>query len=105
MTPCEGEVWFADLGIAGKARPVIVILLCDVPVERTLIPFIPITSQARGGPLEVSLGHLNFLSRDSVANIQAISSHVRSRFERRLGGLPPADYERIKQAMRTAFGL
>jgi mRNA interferase MazF len=66
---------------------------------------VPVTSQNRGTVLEVPLGHLRFLKAESTANVQGIGSLPRTRFERKLGVLPPDDLERIRAAMRTAFGL
>ena len=105
MTPKLGEVWLVDMGIAGKVRPAVVMLDDAVAVERSLIVYVPVTSQNRGTALEVSLGHLRFLTKDSQANVQAIGSLPRARFERRLGALTAADLEKIRQAMRLAFGL
>ena len=105
MIPKLGEVWMVDMGIAGKVRPTVIVLDDTIGVERTLIVHIPITSQNRGTALEVPLGHLRFLTGDSVANIQAIGSLPKTRFERKMGVLPSADLAKIKQAMRLAFGL
>lgn len=105
MNPRHGEVWLTDLGMAGKIRPVVVMLAEDVPVDRTLIIYVPVTSQARGGPLEISLGHLPFLDRQSVANVQAISALPRVRFEKRLGALPAGDLDRLKKAIKLACAL
>jgi mRNA interferase MazF len=100
-----GEVWLVDMGMAGKIRPSVVVLDDEISVERSLIVHVPITSQNRGSVLEVSLGHLRFLTPDSVANVQAIGSLPKTRFERKLGVLPAEDLERVKTAMRLAFGL
>jgi mRNA interferase MazF len=105
VNPRHGEVWLADMGLAAKVRPVVVLLADEVEVERTLIVHVPVTTQNRGGPLEVGVGHLRFLDRASVANVQAIGSLPRVRFKRRVGVLPADDLERIKQAMRLAFRM
>lgn len=105
MNPKLGEVWMVDMGMVGKIRPAVVVLDDAVPVERAIIVHVPITSQNRGTELEVSLGHLRFLTPESVANVQGIGSLPKTRFERKLGVLPAADLERIRQAMRRAFGL
>lgn len=105
MIPRLGEVWMVDMGIAGKIRPAVVILDDIVTVERSLVVYVPVTSQNRGSALEIPLGHLRFLSRDSIANVQAIGSLPKTRFERKLGTLPAEDLEKIRQAMRAAFGL
>ncbi len=105
MIPKLGEVWMVDMGIAGKVRPAVVVLDDRVEVERALIVQVPVTSQNRGTVLEVPLGHLRFLKPDSTANIQGIGSLPKTRFERKLGVLPPDDLEKIRAAMRAAFGL
>jgi mRNA interferase MazF len=64
-----------------------------------------VTSQNRGTVLEVPLGHLRFLTPESTANVQAIGSLPKTRFERKLGVLPPEDLEKIRAAMRVAFAL
>lgn len=105
MTPKLGEVWMVDTGMAGKIRPVVVVLDDSVAVERSLIIFVPITSQNRGTKLEVPLGHVRFLNPESVANVQAVSSLPRTRFERKLGLLSAGDLDKIRAAVRLAFGL
>ena len=82
VNPRHGEVWLVDMGLAAKVRPVTVLLADDLDVERTLILHVPITTQSRGGPLEVGVGHLGFLDRASVANVQAMGSLPRVRFKR-----------------------
>jgi mRNA interferase MazF len=105
MIPKLGDVWMVDMGMAGKVRPAVVVLDDGVEVERALVVHVPVTSQNRGTVLEVPLGHLRFLTPDSTANIQGIGSLPKTRFERWLGTLPPADLDKIKNAMRIAFGL
>jgi len=103
--PKHGEVWLADMGLAGKLRPVVVMLAGDLPVERTLIIHVPIATQNRGSVLEVGLGHLRFLDSASVANAQGVGALPRVRFERRLGQVLPDDLARIKPAQRPACSL
>jgi mRNA interferase MazF len=93
------------MGLAGKLRPVVVMLADGVRVERTLIIHVPITTQNRGSVLEIGLGHLPFLDAASVANVQAIGALPRVRFERRLGEVPSDDLARIKAAVRLACSL
>ena len=105
MNPRHGEIWIADLGMAGKTRPVVVLLADDLAAPRSLIIYVPITRQARGSPLEVPLGHLRWLEPESVANVQAIGTLPAVRFERRLGLLPQADLIVIKRALALACAL
>ncbi len=105
MIPRAGEVWLADMGLAGKVRPVVVVLDDSIPVERAIVVHVPVTSQNRGSALEIPLGHLKFLSSESVANIQGIGSLPRTRFERKLGSLPASDMARIREGLKLAFAL
>lgn len=106
MRPRHGEVWLADLGLAAKTRPVVVLLADDLEVPRTLIiHVVPITRQSRGSALEIPLGHLRFLSPESVANVQAIGALPLVRFERRLGVHTPPDLIAVKHALVRACAL
>ncbi len=105
MDPRHGEVWLADLGMAAKTRPVVVLLADDLDAPRTLIIHVPVTRQSRGSVLEIPLGHLRFLDPESVANVQAISAVPRVRFERRLGVVAVTDLAAIKQAVIKACAL
>ncbi len=105
MNPRHGEVWLVDMGMAGKTRPGVVLIADNLNAPRSLIIHIPITSQNRGSELEVPLGHLDFLDRESVANVQAIGSLPSVRFEKRLGNLPPADLDAVKKALMKACSL
>jgi mRNA interferase MazF len=105
MTPRHGEVWLVDMGIAGKTRPSIILIADRLEAARSLIIYIPITTQNRGSELEVSPGHPPFLDAESVANVQAIGSRPSVRFERRLGVVPPDDLLKVKAALSKACGL
>ena len=105
MNPRHGEVWLVDMGIAGKTRPAVVLIADGLNAPRTLIIYIPITSQNRGSDLEVPLGHLPFLDPDSIANVQAIGSLPSVRFEKRLGIVADADLKKVKAAVVKACAL
>src|SRR6266478_4014934 len=99
MSPRHGEVWLVDMGMVGKTRPGVVLIADNLNAPRSLIIHIPITSQNRGSELEVPLGHLPFLEKESVANVQAIGSLPSVRFEKRLGVLPAADLATVKRRL------
>ena len=94
-----------DMGMAAKTRPAVVLIADNLRAPRSLIIHIPITKQNRGSELEVPLGHLPFLDKESVANVQAIGSLPSVRFEKRLGVLPAADLEVVKKALVKACPL
>jgi len=107
MNPQPGEVWLADLGLAAKTRPVVVVSRYDPDPPRALILYVPLTTQNRQSAYEVVLPKLPFLDRDSVANVQGLGSLPRVRLERKLGGLPDEVMDRIKRALSFAldFGI
>src|SRR5580704_6994474 len=74
MTPRPGEVWLADLGLAAKTRPVVVISRYDPDPPRAVVLFVPLTTQNRRSSYEIVLPRLSFLNRDSVANVQGLAS-------------------------------
>ena len=85
MNPQPGEVWLADLGLAAKTRPVVIVSRYDPDPPRALILFVPLTTQSRQSSYEVALPRLGFLDRDSVANVQGLGSLPQVRLERKLG--------------------
>ena len=103
--PQHGEVWLADLGLAGKTRPVVILSRSDADPPRSLTIYVPITTQDRSSHYEIGLGHLSFLDRTSVANVQGIGSLPLVRLVKRLGTLPDDDLLRVKQALRWACDL
>jgi mRNA interferase MazF len=105
MPPHPGEVWLADLGLAAKTRPVVVVSRDDPDAPRALILYVPLTTQNRQSPYEVVLPRLPFLEHDSVANVQGLGSLPTVRLERRLGRLPDDVMARIKRALAFALDL
>jgi len=105
MSPRHGEVWLVDMGMAAKTRPGVVLIADNLDAPRSLIIRVPITRQNRGSELEVPLGHLPFLDKESVANVQGIGSLPSVRFEKRLGVLPAVELEAVKKALVKACAL
>src|SRR5512135_3429369 len=81
MNPQPGEVWLADLGLAAKTRPVVIVSRHDADPPRDLVLYVPLTTQNRQSPYEVVLPRLGFLDRDSVANVQGLGSLPKVRLE------------------------
>ena len=105
MNPKPGEVWLADLGLAAKPRPVVVVSRDDPDPPRALIIYVPLTTQNRQSAYEVALPKLRFLNFDSVANVQGIGSLPKVPLERRLGKLPEKAMNDIKGAIAFALDL
>jgi mRNA interferase MazF len=105
MPPHPGEVWLANLGLAAKTRPVVIVSRDDPDPPRALILYVPLTTQNRQSPYEVVLPRLSFLASDSVANVQGLGSLPTVRLERRLGTLPNDVMVKIKRALAFALDL
>ena len=103
MIPHPGEVWLADLGLAAKTRPVVIVSRRDSDPPRALVLYVPLTTQNRLSSYEVPLPRLAFLDRDSVANVQGLGSIPVVRLERRLGTLPPDAMFKVKTALAYAL--
>ena len=105
MNPQPGEIWLADLGLAAKTRPVIIVSRRDPDPPRSLVLYVPLTTQRRDSPYEVPLPRLPFLDRESVANVQGLGSLPTVRLERKIGKLPNNVMERLKNALAFALDL
>ena len=103
--PQPGEVWFADLGMVEKSRPVLVLAYPDSNDARALVIVAPLTSQIRGQRGEVDLGHPRWLPKPSAINVQGIASFDRHKLARRLGVLSAAHHEQVKDALRDLLRL
>lgn len=101
-----GEVWLADLGLAAKTRPVIIVSRNDPCPPRALVICVPVTTQNRGSAYEIVLPRLSFLKQQgSVANVQGIQSIPTVRLEAKLGKLPEDVLLKIKAALLFALDL
>ena len=105
MKTKPGEIWLADLGLAAKVRPVLVISRHDPDAPRALIIYVPLTTQHRGSRYEIPVGQLSFLDAASVVNVQGVGSLVKPRLERKLGQIPSELMAKFKEAMRFALEL
>ncbi len=105
MTPQPGEIWLADLGLAAKTRPVIIVSRLDPDPPRALVLYVPLTTQRRNSPYEVPLPRLSFLDRESVANVQGLGSLPTVRLERKIGRLSHAVMVQLKDALAFVLDL
>lgn len=105
MNPKPGEVWLADLGLAAKTRPVIIVSRFDPNPPRSLIIYVPLTTQNRNSPYEVEMPNLPFLDKNSVVNVQGLASLPIVRLERKIGVIPDAVMQDIKKALFYALDL
>lgn len=105
MSPPPGEVWLADLGMAAKPRPVVIVSRDDANAPRELAIYVPLTTQRRGSRYEIDLPRLNFLREQSTANVQGIGSIPVARLEYRLGTVSQPILDEIRSAIRFALNM
>jgi mRNA interferase MazF len=105
MKTKPGEVWLADLGIAGKVRPVLVVSRDDPNPPRVLTIYVPLTTKYRNSSYEVDLGNLPFLKDASFANVQGIGAIPSTRLDRRLGEVSSDALDQVRDAIRYALEL
>ena len=103
--PQAGEVWFADLGMIEKSRPVLVLAFPGDRDARALAIVAPLTSQVRGMRGEVDLGKPRWLPKPSAINVQGLASFDHHKLSRRMGTLTKAEMDRVKGALRDLLGL
>ena len=101
----SGEVWWADLGMVAKSRPVLVLACPQDRDARHLIVVAPLTSQIRGGRGEVALGAVRWLPKSSAVNVQGLASFDPGRLVRRLGICTSKQMGAVKQALRDLLDL
>jgi mRNA-degrading endonuclease toxin of MazEF toxin-antitoxin module len=103
--PKPGEVWFAELGMIEKSRPVLVLAFPGSDDARALAVVAPLTSQIRGMRGEVDLGKPSWLPKHSAVNVQGLASFDHRKLTRRMGQLSPAQMAEVKTAIRDLLEL
>lgn len=99
MNPQPGEIWLADLGLAAKTRPIVIVSRRDPDPPRALVLYVPLTTQNRLSRYEVPLPKMAFLDRPSVANVQGLGTLPIVKLERRIGRLSNEVLQDIKDAL------
>jgi mRNA interferase MazF len=101
--PQRGEVWLADLGLAAKVRPCLVL---SVPLEeqdRALLTLLAHTTSPRGSRFEVQI-KTRFL-RPGVFDTPNLVTVPRAKLIRKLGTLSAAQLISVEKAVRSWLGL
>jgi mRNA interferase MazF len=101
--PNRGEVWLADLGIAAKVRPCMVLSIPPDPQDRVLVTVVPHTTSVHGTRFEVALPK-SFLKAGAF-DAQAPITVARPRLLRKLGDLQPAELVLVEDAVKRWLGL
>ena len=101
--PKRGEVWLADLGMAGKVRPVLAISVPYGDQDYALVTVVPHTTSNRGAQFEVSV-QVPFLQAGAF-NVQGMLGVPAAKFIRRLGSLETDQVRQVEETVRHWLGL
>lgn len=100
-----GEVYRADLGMAAKVRPVLIVSREDANRPRDLVLAVPLTTQNRGSQYEVTMPRVRFLREISTANVQGLQAFRPAELEGPIGSFDAGALVPVKSALRWAMEL
>jgi mRNA interferase MazF len=96
-------VWLADLGLAAKTRPVLVVSIPFGDLDYALVGVVPHTTQNRAAQFHVTL-NIPFLEPGAF-NVQGMMAVPSAKFLRRLGTLSNQELAAVEAMMRRWLGL
>ena len=99
----RGEVWLADLGLAAKVRPCLVVSVQPQTPDRMLVTLVPHTTSIRGSHFEVS-APMPFLKAGAF-DAQGLVTVAPPRLIRKLGELSPAEIKLVESAVAQWLGM
>lgn len=107
IQPKPGEVYWVDLGMAGKVRPLMVVSREDENASRALAVCVPLTTEIPGGDDEVDIPRVRWMpgADKGVANVQGIASIEYRRLDRRSGRFDPSVVAHVRKAIAWMLEL
>ncbi len=101
--PIRGEVWWVDLGIAGKVRPVAVVSAPLGEDDFALVATVPHTTSEHPSQFSLSL-RVQGLKEGSF-NLQGLAPVPLAKFIRKITTLNNAEMERMDEAIKRWLSL
>ena len=101
----KGEVWWARLRPPAARRPVVLLSRNEAYAVRTAVTVAPLTTTARGIPVEVPLDEKDGLPKACVVNLDSILTIPKSFLESRITRLSPKKLEEVHRAVKFALDL
>jgi mRNA interferase MazF len=99
----RGEIWLVDLGLAAKARPVVILSVQFQNNEKAVATYVARSTQRRGGRFEIEHHAPHFLP--GVFDAQNIGTVPVAKLIRRLGHLSPDKLAQVEGAVRGWLGF
>lgn len=99
----RGELWLADLGLAAKVRPVLVLSQEYRDDERAVVTYVTRTTAVRGTAYEVP--HHSAGMPAGALDAQGIGTIPDVKLERRLGVVDASTLNQVEARVRAWLGL
>jgi mRNA interferase MazF len=99
----RGDVWLADLGLAAKVRPVLILSVPYSDHDYALYAVVPHTTTPRGSDFEVELAVRGL--KAGAFNVQGLLGVPPVRLIRKLTKLTPEQMTAIENVVRSWLGL
>ena len=96
--PQRGEVWWVDLGIAGKVRPVLVVSAAAADDDYALLATVPHTTSEHPSQYAVSIKVPGM--KEGFFNVQGLAPVPLSKFLRLVATLTPVQMIAVDSAMK-----
>ena len=100
----RGDVWDADIPVAGVRPAVVITREMALPVLQS-VTLVGVTSTFRGHAAEVPVGRAEGLDHESVANADHVFTLPKKRLLRYRGRLGPERLAELNRALSLALGL
>lgn len=101
--PKRGEVWLADLGLAAKVRPVLVVSVDYSDGDYALISVVPHTTSPRGATFEVTVPTPRL--KAGAFNVQGLLAVPPRVFVRKIVELSSSQMKAIDAGLHGWLGL
>jgi mRNA interferase MazF len=101
--PSRGEVWWADLGIAGKVRPVVVISAPVAADDYALLATVPHTTSEHPSQYSVPMKATGL--KEGAFNVQGLAPVPLSKSVRRITTLTPEQSQVLDTAVKRWLSL
>lgn len=107
INPRPGEVYWVDLGLKAKFRPLMVVSREDAQAARALAVCVPLTTEIKGGNYEVPVPRVRWMpgSDDGVANVQGLACVEYHRLERKAGRFDAAVIRSVRKGIAWMLEL
>jgi mRNA interferase MazF len=99
----RGEIWFVELGLAEKPRPVLILSVDYMDNERAIVTYVPRTTSVRGTRFEITHGDRRF--KPGAFDAQGIGTVPTSKVTRHLATLDHETLSKVEDAVRLWLGL